>query len=210
MKLIEALNCLKNFRQPVITTNDAAVLLNINNAHASKLLARLAEHEHLVKLKHSLWAFPEKIDLLAIPAYLTAPFPSYISLQSALYYHGMIEQIPEIVYAVSLARTQRFNVFMGTISIHHIQPDFFFGFEMDAKANVAMATPEKALLDLLYLSPAKTNLFKRLPELELSERFSIKNAKAMIKRIPSARRQKMVQNQFQQLLSAQKINFKFT
>lgn len=200
MKLVEALNTLKKFDQPVITTNDAAVLLKINNAHASKLLSRLVENQQLIKLKRGLWGFPEKSDLLNIPSYFTAPFPCYISLQTALYHHGMISQIPEVIYAVSLARTERVKISLGTFSIHHIQSSFFFGFEIDAKTNIAMAIPEKALLDLLYLSPAKTSLFRKLPELELPKKFSLKKAESIMKRILSPRRRKLVQNQFQQLL----------
>lgn len=37
-----------------------------------------------------------------------------------------------------------------------------------------MATPEKALIDFLYLSPARSNLFRVLPELELPRDFSAK------------------------------------
>ena len=40
-----------------------------------------------------------------------------------------------------------------------------------------MATPEKALLDVLYLSSTKTRLFAALPELDLSAGFSIRNAR---------------------------------
>jgi hypothetical protein len=48
-----------------------------------------------------------------------------------------------------------------------------------------MATPEKALLDCLYLSPAKSRLFAQLPELDLEEAFDISEAKRLLKRLPS-------------------------
>ena len=52
-----------------------------------------------------------------------------MSLQSALYLHGMISQVPTVTYAVSLARTRRFVTTLGTVSVHHVQPPFFFGFQ---------------------------------------------------------------------------------
>ncbi len=44
---------------------------------------------------------------------------------------------------------------LGVVSIHHIDPAFFFGFETTGDKNVWMAVPEKALLDIFYLGPAR-------------------------------------------------------
>jgi predicted transcriptional regulator of viral defense system len=48
---------------------------------------------------------------------LTAPFPAYVSLQSALYLHGMVSQVPAVTYAVMLARARRFVTPLGTVAI---------------------------------------------------------------------------------------------
>jgi hypothetical protein len=140
------------------------------------------------------------VDALALPGYLTAPFPAYVSLQSALYRHGMISQIPSVTYAVSVARTRTFDTPLGTVSVHHLDPAFFFGFETVGEGRGAMATPEKALLDALYLGPAKTRLFCALPELEWPRGFSVRRAREMIGRIGSARRRGMVRARFEALL----------
>lgn len=84
---------------------------------------------------------------LALPEYLTNPFPSYVSLQSALYYHGMISQIPTIVFAVSISRTKKYETPLGVVSVHHVNPSFFFGFKSMGSRIAKMATPEKALID---------------------------------------------------------------
>ena len=202
MQLIQAYNQLKQLNQPVIETRDAVACLNLTTTHASKLLARLAKHRQLVHINRGLWAFPEKMDVLALPEYLTRPFPSYISLQTALYHHGMISQIPSVTYAVSLARTKRFVTPLGEISIHHLDAHFFFGFELLENSLIKMATPEKALLDILYLSPAKTKLFCALPELELPSTFNMKVATDIITHIPSARRRAMVEKRFSKLSKA--------
>ena len=46
-------------------------------------------------------------------------------LQTALHLHGMVEQIPEVFYAVSLARTQRITTSVGSFSVHHIAPELY-------------------------------------------------------------------------------------
>lgn len=199
MKLIEIYHKLNQLEQPVLRTNDVAAYLDITTTNASKILARLARAKHVIHLARGLWAFPMYLDILALPQYLTAPFPSYISLQTALYYHGMVSQLPEVIYAISLARTKRFATPLGVISIHHVQADFFFGYEEKGK-NVKMATPEKALADVFYLAPAKSRLFSTLPELELPKNFSLQKTKNIISKIKSVSRRKLAQKRFATIL----------
>ena len=200
MRLIEAQAKLLAMGQPVFTTADASACLGITRAHASKVLERASRAEQIVRLRHALWGVRERVQALALPPYLTAPFPSYVSLQSALYYHGMINQIPSVTYAVSLARTRRFETRLGAVSVHHAAPSFFFGFDPVGDGGARMATPEKALLDVLYLSPAKTRLFRILPELELPRGFRVKEARRMIRRIESPRRRALVGRLFEAVL----------
>jgi hypothetical protein len=96
--------------------------------------------------------------------------------------------MPNVIYAVSVGRTRVYRTPLGTVSVHHLQPEFFFGFETNAATGGAMATPEKALLDLLYLRPARSNLFRALPELELPPTFDVASARQMIQRIAASRR----------------------
>jgi predicted transcriptional regulator of viral defense system len=121
---------------------------------------------------------------MLLPDRLTAPYPSYVSLQSALYLHGMISQIPQVTYVVSLERRIRTSV--GTFSAHHVVPELFGGFDV-LDSGVKLATPEKALIDVFYLSGTRTRLFAAVPELELPRRFRTREAQAWAKRIQSAR-----------------------
>lgn len=200
MKLVNVHTKLLEMNVPVFQTSDAAACLNIDSAHASKLLSRLSLSGHLVHLRRGLWAFRDRIEPLALPVYLTDPFPSYVSLQSALYYHSMISQIPAITYAVSIGRTKIYETPLGVVSVHHVNPSFFFGFETIGKGMTKMATLEKALIDFLYLSPAKSNLFRALPELELPRGFSTKKAYKIISQIRSARRKNLVRSLFKETL----------
>ena len=191
MQLGEIYAKIKLLNQPSFQTRDIVTLLNLTTTTASKALARLTKQGHLLQLRSGLWALPEKIKHFMLPEKLTAPFPSYVSLQSALYYHGMIEQIPEIIYAVSLARTKVFKTSLATVSVHHIPTAFYFGY-INVENNIKIATPEKALLDFFYLHPAKSRLFAALPELELPKTFNYKLCCEWLNKIPSPQRRTMV------------------
>lgn len=201
MSLIETYARILRMGSSVFRTADAMAYLAVSNTAASRLLGRLATAGHLLRLRHGVWAVPGKLEPLALAGHLTAPFPSYVSLQSALYYHGLISQIPNVIYAVSVGRTRMFRTPLGTVSAHHLQPEFFFGFEVMETSGVSMATPEKALLDCLYLRPARSNLFRALPELELPSKFNVKSARRMLQRIPSARRRTLVARAFDELMT---------
>jgi len=201
MNALEALATVASLDAPVFTTADAAIRLGVPNGHAAVILKRLGASGQLIRLRRGVWARPGGVDPLALPEYLTAPFPAYVSLHSALYLHGMISQVPAVTYAVSLARTRRFSTPLGTVSVHHVQPSFFFGFE-DAGRGGRLATPEKALVDFLYLTPARSKLFRALPELEWPRRFRTRAARDIVRRIEPDRRRALVARRFEALLSA--------
>ena len=196
MQLMEAYARIKSLKQPIFRTRNIAAFLKINIATASKILNRLSKQKHVVHLLAGVWGIPEQIDPLMLPEYLVAPFPCYISLQSALYYHGMITQIPAVIYAVSPARTKRYNTILGSVSIHHVKPNFFFDYKVVGKNGIKIATPEKALLDICYLSATKTKLFCSLPELEFPENFDHHKIKQIIGKIKSANKKTLMANCF--------------
>ena len=200
MTLLDALSSIGSMNAPVFTTSDVAARLRVPNGHASVMLARLAAAGQVIRLRRGVWALPNRVDPLALPEYVTSPFPAYVSLQSALYLHGMISQMPAVTYAVSLARTRRFTTPLGTVSVHHVQPAFFFGFEEAGRSGGRLATPEKALVDFLYLTPARSTLFRALPELEWSKRFSVRAARSIVKRIEPVRRRTLVSRALDRLL----------
>ena len=129
-----------------------------------------------------------------ILGYLTLPFPSYISLQSALYFHGIIMQIPSIIYGISLARTIQYETAFGTYSIHHINPELFFDYDVIGENHVFIAKPEKALFDYFYFKSAKTKLFYTLPEIEVPKQFNWNKIIDYAKKISNKSRQTMVLN----------------
>jgi predicted transcriptional regulator of viral defense system len=171
MSQIESLQRLRKLTTPVFETRDAAAVLRVPHTNASTILRRLARDGLIVHLSHGRWLADAKINRLALPELVSAPWPAYVSLQSALFHHGMIEQIPAVIYAVTLSRPRRVQTPLGTISFHRMPPELFKGFELTTGTDAKMAIPEKALFDTLYLGPARSRLFAQLPELTIPRRF---------------------------------------
>jgi predicted transcriptional regulator of viral defense system len=201
MNASEALGRLKRLRVPAATTADAAAILGISGEAASHTLRRLARSGLVTPLRKGVWALADRPDPLAMAEYVTTPYPSYLSLQTALYQHGMIEQIPSMIFLVSLARSGRIETGLGTYSVHHVQPAFFDGFESLPDSGIKLAAPEKALVDFLYLSPTRSRLFAALPEIELRRGFRRRVAREWVGRIPSQRLRTIAARRLDELLS---------
>lgn len=168
MKLVDIREQLALLNAPVITIQDVIGILNVEKSHASHILSRLVKAKSLVHIKRGLWAWP-KTDPLTIPTYLTEPLPCYISLQSALFYHGVIEQIPARYYVVSLARKNTIKTPLGIYSIHNINSKYFEGYEIHYDPFFQLATAEKSFFDYIYFSKIDPKEFGKLPEIDISK-----------------------------------------
>jgi predicted transcriptional regulator of viral defense system len=201
MNASEALGRLKSLRVPAATTADAAAVLGLSGTATSHMLKRLGRAGLVTPLRKGVWALAERPDRLALAEYVTAPYPAYLSLQTALYQHGMIEQIPSMIYLVSLARSARVDTALGTYSVHHVQPAFFDGFQVLPDSGVKLALPEKALVDFLYLSPTRGRLFAALPELDLPRGFRRSAAREWVRHIQSKRLRTIVARRLDAVLA---------
>ena len=196
----EALATLRKLGVPALDTADAAAALGLSTAAASQTLTRLAHAGLIRSVRHGTWWLEDTLDPLRLPEYLTAPLPSYVSLQTALHRHGLIEQIPEVTYAVSLARTARVKTTVGTFSIHRVAPEVFGGYE-ETERGAKLATAEKALFDFAYLSSGRSRLFTSLPEVELPRGFRRKELSRWLAKIPSARSRTLTATKLDALLA---------
>jgi predicted transcriptional regulator of viral defense system len=81
--------------------------------------------------------------------------PSYVSLQSALSWYGFIPEGVFTVTSISTLKTQTINAKAGHFTYRNVKPDLFFGYRLEnfGAYRFKIATPEKAILDLLYLQP---------------------------------------------------------
>lgn len=80
--------------------------------------------------------------------------PSYISLEYALSFYGMIPDRVETVTAVTNKRNKTFDTPLGKFTYRYIHPDLYsMGVDtvsIDEKHNILIAGKEKALADMLY------------------------------------------------------------
>jgi predicted transcriptional regulator of viral defense system len=200
MNAASALAHLRGLGKRVVTTNDVTLALGVERSAATQTLKRLAAVGLLKKIRHGLWAVDPALDPLLLPEYLTAPLPSYVSFQSALYLRGMVSQVPEVIYVASLAQTRTVRTSRGVFSIHRLAPTFFGGFETLEESGVRLATSEKAIVDTLYLGPTRSRMFAHLPEIEISKSFDRQKAQEWIARIAPGPRRASVEQRLDRLL----------
>ncbi len=95
---------------------------------------------------------------------------SYISLESALSFYGMIPEFPYSITSVTTQKTKKFRTNYGILSYRKIKPDLFFGFKLITGNNYLyrLATPEKALFDLIYLNQREIKSPDYFKEMRLS------------------------------------------
>jgi predicted transcriptional regulator of viral defense system len=80
--------------------------------------------------------------------------PSYVSLEYALYYYGLIPETVHEITSVSTAKTNTFKNHYGSFSYSTVKKELFCGFDSSKSADgmpVLIACPEKAVLDFIYL-----------------------------------------------------------
>jgi predicted transcriptional regulator of viral defense system len=95
---------------------------------------------------------------------------SYVSLQSALAYYGMIPEYVPVTTSVTTSRPAHWETPLGIFDFRRIQVAFFDGYrlvDLGEKQQAFIASPEKALLDLIYLEPGGDTL-DYLTELRLN------------------------------------------
>jgi predicted transcriptional regulator of viral defense system len=122
-------------------------------------LSRWTKAGRLYKLRRGLYA-------LAPPFQKVKPHPfvianrmmrsSYVSLQSALGYYGLIPDIVPVTTSVTTGRTNQWETPLGVYTFRHIKTELFSGYRLLALGSnqqAFVATPEKALLDLIHLQP---------------------------------------------------------
>jgi len=199
MKQAEAYAQLRELRGPVVRTREAAALWRTDEGNARRRLHGLADAGLVILLRRGLWSLDTDLDPFALAPYLTAPLPAYVSTFSALAVHAMIEQIPGRVSVASLDRSARVQTEIAAYEIHHLTPELFGG-HVPWRRGGFVASPEKALFDLVYLRAAAGGR-AYLPELSLPAAFEPEALRVWTERIESRRLRTMVRRRAREILS---------
>lgn len=113
----------------------------------------------LVQLRNGFYAFPEMLRNEEFVYHIANKIyaPSYVSLHSALSYHGYVQAAAGMpVSSIACRKTQSFRNAFGKFDYQTMKEELRFGFGRHTVDGLSfeMAYPEKALLDLFYLYPA--------------------------------------------------------
>ncbi|MFH1441416.1 MAG: hypothetical protein ABIH18_05205 [Candidatus Omnitrophota bacterium] len=147
---------------PVVDTE--ILLAGLPNSRPLKVqISRWRASGKLIQLKRGIYLLDEIYRKVETNGFYIASLlkqPSYISLEKALEYHGLI---PEAVYVYTSVTTKRQGEFVskaGRFDYRHIKKSLFWGYNSLTINNQTafIALPEKALLDFFYLKDVKISL----------------------------------------------------
>lgn len=179
------------------------------------VITRLIKSNRLIRIKKGLYIFgdryrrrPVYLEVLANQIY----GPSYVSREFALQYYGMIPEAVFEVTSMSMKRDRSFKTPMGYFSYRYLPHQLYsIGITQETAPDVhfLIATPEKALVDLLYYHKVECQNSEELKEIilegyridpeevgklkietmrEIGDRFSNKTTKMLIEIIREVRR----------------------
>ncbi len=176
----------KRVGRPAFTTHELVTLSGRSASNVTQCLRRLVQQGLLHKIYRGIWteATHSKISPFEILPCLLPRHRVYVSFITALHLHGIVEQIPQVVTLASPSHAKMLRTQAGVFSVHQIAPGFFDGFDWyKGEGSFLIATPEKALVDSLYLSSRKKKQFGSFPELRFPKNFSFKKAHQWVQRI---------------------------
>lgn len=146
---------------PVFTFNDF-LSVEESRSYLRMVLHRYEKRGKLLRLKKGIYtntAYIERLknrgemevftDFIANFIYS----PSYLSLETILYRHNLLTEIPVNLTSVSKNKTVFFTNKLGNFIYHTIKPSLFCGFELSEESgfSIMRATKAKAMFDFLYL-----------------------------------------------------------
>jgi predicted transcriptional regulator of viral defense system len=126
-------------------------------ADVRKQLSRWTKAGRLYQLRRGLYTLaPPNQKAKAHPFLIANRLmrSSYVSGLSALAHYGLIPEHVPVVNSVTTLRPARWDTPLGRYEFRHVKLELFFGYkklELGGGQEAFVATPEKALLDLIYL-----------------------------------------------------------
>ncbi|MFR9542569.1 MAG: hypothetical protein SNH27_10995 [Rikenellaceae bacterium] len=123
----------------------------------------------LVRLKRGLFVVSPKISGQLLSTELIANHiygPSYVSMESALRYYGLIPESVYLTRSMTIKRSKEFKNTLGTFDYIQCSEDYYsIGVrqEQSGEATFLIASPEKALCDMIvYTSKLRPRFIKAM------------------------------------------------
>lgn len=146
----EVIKLLKEKGVVLFSLADFGRLFDIKNQNTLyKKIQRLEKKGMIKKLIKGKYQFLlEEIDDFGLANFLCQP--SYISLESALSFYGIISAFSYKITSLTVKKSRTTMVNNKDFQYSHLSQNLFWGYEK--KENFLIAEKEKALLDYLYFS----------------------------------------------------------
>ena len=142
----------------VFTFNDAVRISGKKRSYVRLMLSRMVTKNLIQRAERGVY-YTKKASPLEVASNIISP--SYVSLMSALNYHGVTTQMPLVIDVITTKRHGKLHINganSNKIVFRTLKRDRMFGFYRD-KNNINIAELEKAIIDSLYLnSPSRGEL----------------------------------------------------
>jgi len=181
MNNAQRLKILSNLGKTVFTLKNLQNLWG-SNLYTTKIIAkRMVDKKLITRIERGYYALDEKFTLYELANLIISP--SYVSLNSSLFHHGISFQVSNIITSVSLLSYQR-KVREMTFKYYAMKDSLFFNLEgINYKDNLAIARPERAILDCFY--------FNVLPNIDNSDKLNINYLKKIASYYPKTVQEKL-------------------
>ncbi len=157
MRFLEFRNALKAF--PVFSYPD---ILKVDPAFDRRRLVEWQQQDYIRKIRNGYYIFQDTEINESMLQHLSNNIykPSYISLDSALAFYNLIPEAVYLITGISTRKTISFETSLGNFGYRNIKEELFFGYDLIQRSNytIKIASPEKAILDTLYLKLINTLL----------------------------------------------------
>lgn len=134
--------------------------LSGNLATLKNQLVQWQKEGKVHQLRRGIYTLNDSQRRLPLPRFLIANIlypPSYISLEAALSFFGLIPERVTQIASVTTRKTAHFKNVYGSFYFHNMKASRFFGFDTITQPEgfpILMARPEKAILDKIYFDTA--------------------------------------------------------
>lgn len=157
MKWIDFRSKLNGLSLPIFSLKAGLRILSLPYDSGRNQLSRWTKKGYLFRLKNGLYAVSDITVRGHISEYLIANSlyqPSYVSLEAALAYYGLIPELVYNVTSITTKPTRRFEVGNTTYRYRTLKPKCFTGYVVKESNGVLfrIAEVEKAIVDYYYFS----------------------------------------------------------
>ncbi len=172
----------KYIKMPLVKTETVLQSYTKNPQVLRNQLSRWKKKGLILELKRGVFILNENDRRLFPSRFFYANqlvWPSYVSLESALGYYGIIPERVADVTSVTSRKTNCFTNVLGRFVYQHVRTEVFFGYHFirdSSGMDVLIAEPEKALLDLFYLN---SKIFKNHPEEVFRDYYRFQNTESL-------------------------------